>query len=265
MTTCLWPKYWSARSNSCVTDNEVVCISPCMAAHGTVRPVPDRYRPELDDMALDERIDEAIDIPTERPWWGPIALVAFVVLVICSNVANVVWSTSINDSPERCSPSRRGTGTWRSPSPPTSAPCRSGDRHAAPDRRLRRVPPDRQGLPPRGVPLVHPLPRSEPRVRPHVRARLPGGAMGDRAVLRGLQHRRRHQRCARHPTAPAGSDAGGGHRRPVGAVLVARPHLRGLPRRHARRGRRATSGGCSARPILLVVLVNLRHIRGGRG
>ena len=34
-----------------------------------------------------------------RPWWGPVALVAFVGLVICTNVANVVWASWADDNP----------------------------------------------------------------------------------------------------------------------------------------------------------------------
>jgi hypothetical protein len=34
-----------------------------------------------------------------RPWWGPVCLVAFVVLVICTNAANVVWATWVHRNP----------------------------------------------------------------------------------------------------------------------------------------------------------------------
>ena len=34
-----------------------------------------------------------------RPWWGPVALAAFVGLVICTNVANVVWASWADDQP----------------------------------------------------------------------------------------------------------------------------------------------------------------------
>ena len=34
-----------------------------------------------------------------RPWWGPLTLVAFVALVVCTNVANVVWATWVGDNP----------------------------------------------------------------------------------------------------------------------------------------------------------------------
>ncbi|WP_420450648.1 hypothetical protein [Ilumatobacter sp.] len=39
--------------------------------------------------------------PVERPWWAPLTLVAFVALVVCTNVANVVWARWIGDHPER--------------------------------------------------------------------------------------------------------------------------------------------------------------------
>ncbi len=35
------------------------------------------------------------------PWWGPVALVAFVGLVICTNIANAVWARWINSDPEQ--------------------------------------------------------------------------------------------------------------------------------------------------------------------
>lgn len=42
----------------------------------------------------------AIPEPHRPPSWAPIALVAFVGLVICTNVANAVWSRWIDDQPE---------------------------------------------------------------------------------------------------------------------------------------------------------------------
>lgn len=73
---------------------------------GTVasRSVPDA-EPHDPDHAhsateLAEIVDEAIDEPVRRPWWGPLTLAAFVGLVICSNVANAVWARWINDDPE---------------------------------------------------------------------------------------------------------------------------------------------------------------------
>jgi hypothetical protein len=35
----------------------------------------------------------------ERPWWGPLTLVAFVALVVCTNVANVVWASWSHEHP----------------------------------------------------------------------------------------------------------------------------------------------------------------------
>ena len=37
--------------------------------------------------------------PHVRPWWAPLTIVAFVGLVICSNVANGVWAGWVNDRP----------------------------------------------------------------------------------------------------------------------------------------------------------------------
>jgi hypothetical protein len=42
-------------------------------------------------------VDESA--PKARPWWGPVALVALVGLVICTNVANVVWASWSDDYP----------------------------------------------------------------------------------------------------------------------------------------------------------------------
>jgi hypothetical protein len=43
-----------------------------------------------------------LDSPApDRPAWAPLAVVAFVGLVVCSNVANAVWAGWINDHPER--------------------------------------------------------------------------------------------------------------------------------------------------------------------
>ena len=41
---------------------------------------------------------EETDVPP-RPWWGPLTLVAFVALVVCTNIANVVWATWGDDHP----------------------------------------------------------------------------------------------------------------------------------------------------------------------
>lgn len=39
--------------------------------------------------------------PDERtPWWGPVALAVLVGLVVCTNIANVVWADWVNRRPE---------------------------------------------------------------------------------------------------------------------------------------------------------------------
>jgi hypothetical protein len=44
--------------------------------------------------------DEAAPVPHSRPWWAPLTIVAFVALVICTNVANAVWSRWVDSNPE---------------------------------------------------------------------------------------------------------------------------------------------------------------------
>ena len=39
-------------------------------------------------------------VPHTPPWWAPLTLVAFVGLIICTNVANAVWASWVNTSPE---------------------------------------------------------------------------------------------------------------------------------------------------------------------
>jgi hypothetical protein len=46
-----------------------------------------------------EEVKAATEHPHEPPAWAPFALVAFVGLVICSNVANVVWSKWAHSNP----------------------------------------------------------------------------------------------------------------------------------------------------------------------
>jgi hypothetical protein len=48
----------------------------------------------------DELPSEVIAAPHHPPPWAPLTLVAFAALVICSNVANVVWASWAADSPE---------------------------------------------------------------------------------------------------------------------------------------------------------------------
>ncbi len=43
---------------------------------------------------------DAPEVPHVRPAWAPLTLVAFVVLVICSNIASVVWARWIDTNPE---------------------------------------------------------------------------------------------------------------------------------------------------------------------
>jgi hypothetical protein len=37
--------------------------------------------------------------PHVRPWWAPLTIVAFVALVICTNIANAVWARWIDSNP----------------------------------------------------------------------------------------------------------------------------------------------------------------------
>jgi membrane protein DedA with SNARE-associated domain len=43
--------------------------------------------------------DEAVPVPHVRPWWAPLTIVAFVALVICTNVANAVWARWVDTNP----------------------------------------------------------------------------------------------------------------------------------------------------------------------
>lgn len=53
-----------------------------------------------------ERWDDPLPVDVESfekppvPWWGPIALVGFVGLVICTNIAAAVWARWVNTDPE---------------------------------------------------------------------------------------------------------------------------------------------------------------------
>jgi hypothetical protein len=48
---------------------------------------------------MPEAID-SVDPEHDRPWWAPLTLVAFVGLVICTNIANGVWSRWVETDPE---------------------------------------------------------------------------------------------------------------------------------------------------------------------
>lgn len=45
-------------------------------------------------------ISAVIERPHQPPRWAPLTLVAFVGLIVCSNIANVVWSSWANSQPE---------------------------------------------------------------------------------------------------------------------------------------------------------------------
>ena len=43
--------------------------------------------------------DQAVPVVHVRPWWAPLTIVAFVALVICTNVANAVWARWVDTNP----------------------------------------------------------------------------------------------------------------------------------------------------------------------
>lgn len=43
---------------------------------------------------------EHLLIAEPAPWWGPVALAALVGMVVCTNIANVVWADWVNRRPE---------------------------------------------------------------------------------------------------------------------------------------------------------------------
>lgn len=47
-----------------------------------------------------EEVVDAVEHPHEPPAWAPLALVAFVGLVVLSNIANGVWANWVNSKPE---------------------------------------------------------------------------------------------------------------------------------------------------------------------
>jgi hypothetical protein len=54
---------------------------------------------EQGDEPLVAAADVVPTVPHERPWWGPLTLIAFVGLVVCTNVANVVWASWSHEHP----------------------------------------------------------------------------------------------------------------------------------------------------------------------
>jgi len=49
---------------------------------------------------MDTAAAEEVIEPPERPWYGPLLLVAFVALVVCTNIANIGFAT-VKAHPER--------------------------------------------------------------------------------------------------------------------------------------------------------------------
>jgi hypothetical protein len=54
----------------------------------------------VSDVAGDSTTAEPDPTPHVRPNWAPLTLVAFVALVICSNIASAVWARWVNTNPE---------------------------------------------------------------------------------------------------------------------------------------------------------------------
>jgi hypothetical protein len=63
-----------------------------------VRPTPDLSNDEAAELAEIEAI--ATGEQLDRPWWGPLALVAFVALVIATNAASAMWARWVDTNPE---------------------------------------------------------------------------------------------------------------------------------------------------------------------
>jgi hypothetical protein len=54
----------------------------------------------MDSADVDASVAAAPAPEHRRPWWGPLTIVAFVALVICTNVANAVWARWVDSRPE---------------------------------------------------------------------------------------------------------------------------------------------------------------------
>jgi len=54
----------------------------------------------MDSADVDASVAAAPAPEHHRPWWGPLTIVAFVALVICTNVANAVWARWVDSNPE---------------------------------------------------------------------------------------------------------------------------------------------------------------------
>ena len=49
----------------------------------------------------DPVLDALVEVPPHAPpWWAPFTLAAFLGLVVCTNIANVVWARWANNNPE---------------------------------------------------------------------------------------------------------------------------------------------------------------------
>ena len=57
-------------------------------------------QPADDDDVLHEPVVAPLPPPHAPPWWAPLTLVAFLGLVVCTNIANVVWARWANTNPE---------------------------------------------------------------------------------------------------------------------------------------------------------------------
>ena len=54
----------------------------------------------MDSADVDASVEAAEAPEHRRPWWAPLTIVAFVGLVICTNVANGVWARWVESNPE---------------------------------------------------------------------------------------------------------------------------------------------------------------------
>lgn len=54
----------------------------------------------MDSADVDASVEAAEAPEHRRPWWAPLTIVAFVGLVICTNVANAVWARWVESNPE---------------------------------------------------------------------------------------------------------------------------------------------------------------------
>src|SRR4029079_15307762 len=74
----------------CPRYRQVIVGDPA-APHGGAR-----YRQVIVSYAAELELDEP---PHVRPSWAPLTLVAFVLLVVCTNIANGVWAKWVNTNP----------------------------------------------------------------------------------------------------------------------------------------------------------------------